>query len=429
MSTTVKLITRSPGFLDKFMVIVPLFLLGRVQEVFPVLWPLRLVLVTSLLLLITVMFNGGLAKARLALFWHSRTFRWFTAMLGIMFLSVFFSIYKSQSLFFLIDFCEFFGIVLLALNCQVNRKEDLKFSLIGTALTLFVMAIICYVSPRYVGDGQVAANLSYDPNDTALFFVMILALILPAMNYVPRFYKWCLCALAVMGGGVIILTQSRGGLIACVVTLAAWGLSRGVKGVFRFFVVAGLGLALVIVTVPVEKLERFSTLLNLEEDYNLTAKHGRLDVWNNGLKLLQENWITGTGVSTFVIAEGQVNEGGKWSSAHNSFLQVAVELGMPGFIFFMGMLFSAYRMAKPRDDTDWLGRGLRLSLISFFAGGMFLSWGYHFVLYFVLCVAMIRERLLALEDFSVQEVSTRKRHSDYVAIPSRKYRHVMRVAK
>lgn len=428
MSASVASTTKSSSFLDKFMVIVPLFMLGRVQEVFPVLWPLRLVLVTSLLLLITVMFNDGLAKARLRLFWKSRTFRWFSAMLGIMFLSVFFSIYKSLSFFFLIDFLQYFGVVLLALNCQVNRKEDLKFCLVGIALTLFVMSIICYIAPRYVG-GQVAANWSYDPNDTALFFVMILALILPAMNYVPSFYKWCLCALAVMGAGVIILTQSRGGLIACVFTLAAWGISRGVKGVLRVFVIFGVCFALVTVTVPAEKLERFYTIFNLEEDYNVTAKHGRLDVWNNGLKLLQDNWLTGTGVATFVVAEGQVNEGGKWSSAHNSFLQVAVELGLPGFIVFLGMLFSAYRMAKPRDNNDWLGRGLRLSLVSFLAGGMFLSWGYHIVLYFVLCVAMIRERLLVLEVLPVHEASRGTRHSDSAAVPPRKYRHVMRTVK
>lgn len=406
----------------------PLFMLGRVQEAFPALWPLRLVLVSSLLLLITVMFNGGLAKSRLALFWHSRTFRWFTAMLVIMFVSIFSSIFKSQSLNSLIDFFQYFGVILLALNCQIHRKEDLRYSLFGIALTLFVMGIICYVHPRYVS-GQLAANWTYDPNDTALFFVMVSALILPAMNYVSRFYKGCLCMLAIMGGGVVILTQSRGGLIACVATLVAWGLSRGVKGVFRLVVVLGMSCALVTATVPAEKLERFSTIFNIEEDYNVTAKHGRLEVWKRGVQLLQDNWLTGTGLATFVVAEGQINEGGKWSSAHNSFLQVAVELGLPGFIVFMGMLFSAYKMAKPRDEDDWLGRGIRLSLISFLAGGMFLSWGYHIVLYFVLCIAMIRERLLALEDFSVQEFSTRKRHSESVATPSRKYRHVMRVAK
>ena len=427
MSPAVTSITRSPGFLDKFMVIVPLFMLGRVQEAFPALWPLRLVLVTSLLLFITVMFNGGLAKPRLVLFWRSRTFRWFTAMLAIMFVSVFFSIYKSQSLSSLIDFFQYFSVLLLALNCQIHRREDLRFVLFGTALTLFVMGITCYVHPRYVS-GQLAANWSYDPNDTALFFVMVSALILPAMNYVSRVYKWCLCALAVMGGGVVILTQSRGGLIACVATLMVWGASHGAKGLFRMVVVLGLGYALVMATVP-EKMERFSTLFSLEEDYNLTAKHGRMEVWKRGVKLVQDNWLTGTGVATFVIAEGQINEGGKWSSAHNSFLQVAVELGLPGFIILMGMLFSAYRMAKPREEDDWLGRGIRLSLVSFLAGGMFLSWGYHTVLYFVLCIAMVRERVLALEDLSVQASPTRNRHSESVATPSRKYRHVMRIAK
>jgi hypothetical protein len=38
---------------------------------------------------------------------------------------------------------------------------------------------------------------------------------------------------------------------------------------------------------------------------------------------------------------------------------------------------------------------------------MFLSWGYHNVLYFVLCIAMIRERVLSLEDTSIEKVPTK----------------------
>jgi len=395
-------IRQKSRFLDKLMFVVPIFMLGRVQEIFPVLWPFRLVLLTTVMLIITTALNRGLSRPRLALFWSSKTFGWFAAMVALMFLSVLTSIYPSQSLNAVKEFVLYFGILLLALNCQVDRRDDFKFGLSGIVLTIFIMGIICFVSPRYVEGTRVAANWSYDPNDTALFFIMVLALILPSAKHVRRLHRWFLYLLAVMGVGVVILTQSRGGFVAGIVAITAWGLSKGVKGVFRLCLMGALGVTLILAVVPAEQLQRFTSIGNLESDYNMTARGGRLDIWKNGLAVFMENPILGTGVDTFRVAEGLANAGGKWSEAHNSFLEIAVELGLPGIIVFLGMLLSAYKMAKPTDEADWFGRGIRLSLISYFAGGMFLSWGYHIVLYFVLSLAMIRERVLAMEGAPVQ---------------------------
>ncbi|EGB14406.1 O-antigen polymerase [Pseudodesulfovibrio mercurii] len=383
--------------MDWLLMAMPLILLGRVQEVFRVLWPLRLVLVMSIVLMLAIVSHQGLAKPRLALFWRSMTFRWFAAMLAIMFVSIFTGIYPSHSLSFFKEFCMYFCVVLLALNCQVNQRDDFRYSLGGIALTLFVMGVICFVAPRYVEGNRVAANWSYDPNDTALFFIMGLALILPSAKFVKPMYKWGLYLLTVIGVGAVVLTQSRGGLVAALVTVAAWGFSKGFKGMVRIGLLGALALAVIMALAPAEDLARFSSVFTLESDYNMTSKGGRMDIWENGWTLFKRNPILGTGVDTFRVAEGQVNSGGRWSEAHNSFIQVGVELGIPGFIVFMGMLFSAYKRAKPTDENDWLGRGIRLALIGFMAGGMFLSWGYHIVLYFVLSIAMIRERVLTME--------------------------------
>jgi O-antigen ligase len=408
------------------MVVMPLFLLGRVQEVFPVLWPFRLVLVMAIVLMLATLANQGIVKPRLALFWRSRTFRWFTALLAIMFVSIFTGIYPSRSFSFFKDFCLYFGVILLALNCQVNRREDFKYSLIGITLTMFIMGTICFVAPRYVEGNRVAANWSYDPNDTALFMIMVLALILPAAKYVKRLYRWFLYLLTVMGVGAVVLTQSRGGLVAGVGTIAYWGLSRGAKGVVRVCLLGVLGLTLILAFVPAQHLERFNTMFDLESDYNMTAKGGRMDIWENGMTLFKRNPILGTGLDTFRIAEGLISGGGRWSEAHNSFLQVAVELGLPGFIVFMGMLISAYKRAKPSDESDWLGRGIRLSLVSYLAGGMFLSWSYHIVFFFVLCIAMIRERVLDMESPPVRELPEETAPVTEVAPLAGRKRYTMR---
>lgn len=396
MSNVEVAIRRSPGLLANLMLFGTMITLGRVQEVFVFLWPLRLVLVMFLIMGISLLMKGGTSRYRLNMLWLSPTFRKFVLFVGIMIASVAFSVYGSKSLGFLKEFILYCGIFLLALNCQVDRREDLNYVIGGAVLTLIVLGLICFLHPRVVG-GRVAANWTYDPNDTALLFVMILALVLPAMKHVKPLYKWALRSAAVLGLGAIVLTQSRGGLVALVGTVTVWALSHGVKGVVRLAMFGGLALMLVLAFAPPEKLSRFTSMVNLEDDYNMTAKHGRIEVWKNGLELFQKNMLTGTGLSTFIVAEGQTHSGGKWSEAHNAFIEIGAELGIFGLAAFLAMLFSAWRRAAPKDENDWLGKGIRLSLTAYVFGGMFLSWGYIFVLYFVLFIAMVRERVLALE--------------------------------
>lgn len=387
---------RPARYLDILMVIVPILLLGRVQEAFIFLWPFRLVLIICIAMLLGLLANKGFALPRLRLFFLSPTFKWFLSMVILMTLSVAWSVYNSKSLGFLTQFAQFCGVFLLTLNCQVKDRDGLRYVLMGTLLTMFILALLCFINPRFV-DGRITAVYTYDPNDIALLFVMMLALTMPAWAYVSKAYKWCLGVTGLMCVGAIILTQSRGGLLAGVGVLCLWALSRGVKGVVRMALLGALGLMIIIAVVPAEKLGRFGTIVDIEDDYNMTARHGRIDVWKNGLELYKEHFVLGTGVATFLVAEGQVNKGGKWSEAHNAFIEVAVELGTPGFIIFMGMLISAYRRAKPQYPGDWLGEGIRLSLVGYMVGGMFLSWGYSFVLYYVLSIAMVRERVAALE--------------------------------
>jgi len=396
MDITPAMRKRPANYLDILMILVPVFMLGRVQEAFIFLWPFRLVLIVCLAMLLGLMAKKGFSVPRLKLFFLSTTFKWYLAMVILMMLSVIWSVYNGKSLGFLTQFAQFCGVFLLTLNCQVKDRDGLRYVLMGTLVTMFILALICFVKPRFV-DGRVTAVYTYDPNDIALLFVMMLGLTLPALSYVSKMYKWCLVVTGIMCAGAIILTQSRGGLLAGVAVVCAWALSRGVKGVLRVVVFGVLGLMLVIAVVPAEKLGRFTTMTDLEDDYNMTAKHGRIDVWKHGLELFKEHMVLGTGVATFLVAEGQINQGGKWSEAHNAFIEVAVELGAPGFIIFMGMLISAYRRAKPRYPGDWLGEGIRLALVGYMVGGMFLSWGYNFVLYYVLCIAMVRERVIILE--------------------------------
>ena len=382
-------------FLTAWMVILPIFMLGRVQEAFPVLWPFRLMLISALVTVVALIMHQGFSKARLRLLGKSPTFKWVLALFGVMVLSIFDTFWLSKSISFLKETLLFNSVFLLALNCQVNRRADLNSVLAGAGIATVLLALVCLVMPREAGE-RTFATYSYDPNDQALMFVIILVLLMPGVRFVKKTYRWCLLVMAMLNLGAIALSQSRGGLLALVAAAFFWGASRGVKGVVKMMALGALVLLLAVSIIPAERLARFTTLFNIENDYNVTADHGRLYVWTNGLKLLKEHPINGTGLGTFIVAEGRTHSEGMWSTAHNSFVQIAVELGVPGLVVFLGLLFSLYKHAKPVNEEDWLGLGIRLALIAYVVGGMFLSWGYSFVLFFLIHIAMVRERVLSM---------------------------------
>ena len=149
-------------------------------------------------------------------------------------------------------------------------------------------------------------------------------------------------------------------------------------------------------------------MLNPSADYNFSAQSdvGRGQIWKRGVGYMYTHPMFGVGVSAFPVAEGTLSEraalqqygiGFKWSTAHNSFLQVGAELGFPGLLLFFMLLGAAFRTTwklskmrgpnrRPPPEAAMAG-ALTASLIGYCVCGFFLSQGYSAYLYTV--VAMV----------------------------------------
>src|SRR5439155_15598037 len=110
----------------------------------------------------------------------------------------------------------------------------------------------------------------------------------------------------------------------------------------------------------------------------------RWDVWKTGLLLFLNNPLIGVGAGAFSVAEGYSHGGaGKWSTAHNSFLQIGVELGIGGLILFVFVLYQAVvscqELARRGSDGPGrpalrpLARGLEIGLYGYLVTGFGLS--------------------------------------------------------
>jgi O-antigen ligase len=145
------------------------------------------------------------------------------------------------------------------------------------------------------------------------------------------------------------------------------------------------------------------TILNPTADYNWSggSETGRMEIWKRGMGYMAANPLLGVGVRCFSVAEGTLSAqaaqqaigiGFKWSTAHNSFVQIAAELGVGGLILFSAMLAHAFRKLwriarlRPKGDAQLrsrvsLAQALLASMVGFVLTGFFLSMAYGAVLY------------------------------------------------
>ncbi len=245
---------------------------------------------------------------------------------------------------------------------------------------------------------------TYDRNDLAFVFSMGLFAGLGNMLFAKGWQRWAALGVIVTTLLGVVKTASRAGFV----TLAVVGLYALWRYRSRALVPGLLSIAAIALVVgvyaPADYWDRMSTIYSDApsenvSDYDAGGLYAaRWTVWVGGLKLLLFNPILGVGAGAYEVAEGLSHQGvGRWGASHNSFIQVAVELGLPGlvaFVWFVARGFTNYRHAAramrrrqlwPR--YQWLPEALTLSLLAYVVAGLSLSQGYSIMLYTLLAVA------------------------------------------
>lgn len=156
-------------------------------------------------------------------------------------------------------------------------------------------------------------------------------------SFVLRYWQhktWYVTAGAILGLG-LLATQSRGALLGSVVALGVTGalLNRWVRWGFPGLIVGGGALLYVI---GGEAL--------LERVGGSGAVWGRVELWEQAIHIIQDFPFTGIGMRTFPLLTdslypvflGAPNTPG--THVHNLYLQVTVDIGIPGFIAFCALL-------------------------------------------------------------------------------------------
>jgi O-antigen ligase len=200
---------------------------------------------------------------------------------------------------------------------------------VAGSCVLAALTVANLASPEAIASGQIRfVATGQDPNDVARFLDLglpLAALLVDCERRWPaRLLSLCYLPLGLVA---VLLTASRGGLLAALVALAGCGIllfrshARGVlAGTLALPAIA----AALWFTVPHATFERLATIPEQLHGGNLNQ---RLNIWTAGWHAFVQAPLVGTGAGSFVGAAGL----NPLDTAHNTALSILVSGGLCAF--------------------------------------------------------------------------------------------------
>lgn len=185
--------------------------------------------------------------------------------------------------------------------------------------------------------------------------------------------------------GILVLTKSRGAGLAFAMVLVLLAILRWRRGWLALVTLVTVG-AIMIYLLGITPL-----LESLLASDTISGIDGRLEIWSRAIYMIQDFPFTGVGMGSFTQVADTLYPfflaaPGTIMHAHNLFLQVAVDLGLPGLIAWLGTyslaVVAAWQVyAHGRlNHNGWfagLGAGLLGSQMALVVHGMIdaVTWG------------------------------------------------------
>jgi putative inorganic carbon (HCO3(-)) transporter len=153
--------------------------------------------------------------------------------------------------------------------------------------------------------------------------------------------------LCLFGAGLVLLylTRSRGAILAFVLGMILMLVLRR-----QWLVLGGLVAALTCGLFLLPK----AMVIHLDQEYKEQSLVERYYLWDRALHVIKAKPLTGTGINTYAAAHQKYDKTQNWRVrnyyAHNGYLQMAAEIGIPGLLLFLvlvGYSFACGIQAAP----------------------------------------------------------------------------------
>jgi O-antigen ligase len=324
-------------------------------------------------------------------------------MIGIFFLSAAFSpVWKGGAFFRTLDFSKVFVAWVLTF-LAVTSLARLRRVLFVQAASVAAVSIVSMVKgashPRLDG---VLGGIYSNPNDLGFAIVLSLPFCLAFLlrtNSILRKSAWAVCLLLMISA--LFLTASRGAFITFLVAGAVSLWHFGIKGRRLYLIGAALVIAIVVgIAVGGALKDRLLAVSGegLDTDSQSSAYGSyaqRRILISRSLEGIANYPILGIGLHNFSTYSGF------WRDVHVTYLQIAVEGGIPClilYLLFLGRGFSNLRalgrVTDPDPEARLFAGALQSSLVGFLVGALFAPEAYQYFPYFAVAYTTV---LLAIE--------------------------------
>jgi O-antigen ligase len=323
-------------------------------------------------------------------------------LIGIFFVSAAFSpVWKGGAFFRTLDFAKVFVAWVLTFIAVTSLARLRRVLFIQTA----AVAVISIVSmakgashPRLDG---VLGGIYSNPNDLAFAIVLSLPFCLAFLlrtDNILRKAVWAVALLLMISA--LFLTASRGAFITFLVAGAVSLWHFGIKGRRLYLIGAAAAIGIVAGVVAGGQLKDRLLAVSGEglDTSSQTSAYGSYEqrriLISRSLEGIEHYPILGIGLHNFATYSGV------WRDVHVTYLQIAVEGGIPClilYLIFFGRGFSNLRrlrrQANPDPEVRLFAGALHSSLVGFLVGALFAPEAYQYFPYFAVAYTAVLLRV------------------------------------
>jgi len=276
------------------------------------------------------------------------------------------------------------GVLFVAMASGISAIILIADTLLGTTLVSTSEAATTARSSEGFDRSSGASQENPTTAATMLLCGTIIALVLAIES--PKWRK-AMAVCAFLGTSAVVLSFARSAALVYAVIVILLAVRYGQYQKFApIAVILGICAVAMLPFVPPEYFSRITSIFNSDGDWTL----GRRMTYNViGVDLLTKYPVFGVGPGNFynIFPDPEYRDlPGRTlfgRQLHNMYLSVAVDYGLFGFTFFMGMILSAFAMLKAivatpaNDDFRALAVALHYGMIAFYIVSVFVPNEYN----------------------------------------------------
>ncbi|HYM75142.1 MAG TPA: O-antigen ligase family protein [Candidatus Dormibacteraeota bacterium] len=292
-------------------------------------------------------------------------------------------------------------VAMLISMCVVSVRELRK--LLWIQVSAITLVVFFSIAVNHVRDGRlegIQKSILENPNDLAINIAISFPLGVAFMLRARGFKKaiWA-AGLAVLAVGVV-LTYSRSGLLAFIISVLVCMWEYGIKGKRKYLIGVAAAIfltGLIVVAASSHYRARVESIVmgNIEGSGDKGSLDARKELLKKSIKTALTHPLFGVGPGCFVL----VDKG--WIVAHNSYTELAAEEGLPALALFLLAIGAAFKnVAQVRrsqlyeqdPEVRLFTQALWAGLAAYVMGACFASTEYNLYPYFMVgyTCAMVR---------------------------------------